>query len=441
MMSSPITDAARRFPVRVGPTKRYLVDADDAPVLIQGDAAWSLLAAANHEDVTVYLDDCAAKGFNAIIVNLLEQYFAPDPPRNLYGEPPFHVAADFGSPNEAYFANADWVIDEAARRGILVFLCVTYLGHRNPGGYGDKYGFVRPEGWYDEVLANGIEGCHAFGRYVGRRFASFDNIVWMMGGDRAPGEALEHVRAIAEGIQAEDDRHLFCAHVQPEGTPTAEYPDDPWLEITFTYSYQLLHFALLRDYLRQPVLPNLMVEATYERDHNASPVQIRRQAYWPLLCGASGQFMGTLGLFDFAPGWRSLLDLPGRAAQAHLNAVFDSFAWWDLVPDLSHSKEYSAWRDDSIRPFITSGLGELRGNDFCSSARAPDASFAVAYMPIGRPLTVDMTQMAGQLVEATWFDPRDGSRMPAGLWRVDAEATLIPPSDDDWLVILTSVDK
>ncbi len=437
-MTTPITDAARRFPVRVGPTKRYLVDADDDPVLIQGDAAWSLLTAANREDVVVYLDDCSAKGFNAIIVNLLEQYFAPDPPRDLYGEAPFLTVGDFSTPNEAYFANADWVIGEAARRGILVFLCVTYLGHRSPHGYGDRYGFERPEGWYEEVLANGIDGCRAFGRYIGRRFASFNNVVWMMGGDRAPGEALPHTRAMVEGIQSEDDRHLFCAHVQPEGTSSTEYPDDPWLDINFTYSYQVLHFALLRDYLRQPALPNLMVEATYECDHNASSLQIRRQAYWSLLCGASGQFMGTLGLFDFADGWQSLLSLPGRAAQAHLNAAFADQPWWDLVPDLSHGHEYTRWQDSSIEPFITSGLGELRGNDFCSAARTPDGSLAMVYMPNGRRLGVDLSQMAGPLVVATWFDPRDGARSPAGLWRVDREATLTPPSQEDWLLVLES---
>lgn len=438
-MPSPLTNAARRFPVRVGPTQRYLVDADGAPVLIQGDAAWSLIAAATRDDVTVYLDDCATKGFNAIIVNLLERYFAPDPPRTLAGDEPFSTPGDFSSPNEAYFAYADWVIGEAARRGILVFLCVTYLGHQSPHGYGDQYGYGTPEGWYDEVLANGIDGCRAFGTYLGRRFGRFDNIVWMMGGDRAPGEALPHTRAMVEGIQAADDRHLFCVHVQPEGTPIVEYPDDPWLDVTFTYSYQLLHFALLRDYLRQPVLPNLMVEATYECDHNASALQIRRQAYWPLLCGASGQFMGTLGLFDFAPGWRALLDLPGRSAQAHLNAAFDAYPWWSLVPDLSHAKEYASWHDDSLRPLITAGLGEIRGNDFCSAARSPDGSLAMAYMPDGRQLGIDMTQMAGPFVEATWFNPRDGSRTPGGLWRVDREAVVSAPTSEDWLLILEAV--
>ena len=173
----------RQFPLKVGPTHRYFVDQADRPFLIQGDAAWSLIAAAKKDDVTTYLDDCVAKGFNAIIVNLLEAYFAPDPPRNLYGDEPFTTPGDFGTPNEPYFAYADWVIGEAARRQILVILVPTYLGHPNPQAYGSQYGYGRPEGWYAEVMANGVDGCRKFGRFIGRRYGAFDNIIWTMGGD------------------------------------------------------------------------------------------------------------------------------------------------------------------------------------------------------------------------------------------------------------------
>ena len=428
-----------RFPLKVGPTKRYFVDQDDRPVLIQGDAAWSLIAAARREDATTYLDDCAAKGFNAVIVNVLEMYFAPDPPRDPYGEAPFMTPGDFSTPSEPYFAHVDWVVAEADRRGILVFLVPTYLGHPTPHAYGDAYGYGRPEGWYAEVLANGVDGCRAFGRYLGRRYQRFDNVVWTMGGDRNPGDVLEHMRAMAEGILEEDTRHLFSAHALPEATPSVQYAGEPWLDIDFTYSYQLLHFALLRDYLRSPIRPNIMIESTYEYDHGASSAQIRRQAYWPLLCGAAGQFMGVLGLFDFAAGWEGLLDAPGRHAQVHLRALADGYRWWDLVPDLSRGKDYAAWHDASLRPFIVTGVGELRGMDFCSAARTPDGELAMAYMPTSRQVVVDLTQMSGPIVRATWFDPITGARTPAGYWPVSDHAPFSPSASQDWVLILESV--
>ena len=431
--------ARHRFPLRVGPTKRYFVDQDDRPVLIQGDAAWSLIAAATIEDAVTYLGDCADKGFNAVIVNVLEMYFAPDPPRDLDGEEPFATSGDFSTPNERYFAHVDRVIAEADRLGILVFLVPTYLGHPNPGGYGIEYGYGRPEGWYAEVMANGVEGCRDFGRYLGRRYQQYDNVVWTMGGDRNPGDALEHVRAMAEGILEFDSRHLVCAHALPEATPSVVYAGEPWLDIDFTYSYQVLHFALMRDYLRPAGRPNIMIESTYEFDHNASTVQIRRQAWWPLLCGAAGQFMGVLGLFDFAAGWEGRLDAPGRQAQVHLASLTSGLRWWDLVPDRSRGKEYSAWHDASLRPLIVSGVGELRGMDFCSAARTPDGGLAMAYMPTARTIVVDMTQMSGPVVRSTWFDPITGARTPAGFWPVTDVAPFAPPADQDWVLILESL--
>ncbi len=436
-MSDTHEQRAATWPLAVGPNGRQLVDQGGNPVLIVGDAAWSVIAATTREEAEAYLADCAAKGMNAIIVNVLEAYFAPDPPRNRYGQEPFTVRDDFSTPNEAYFEYADWVIGAASRHGILVFLCPTYLGHRNPHGYAELYGH-HPEGWYEQVLANGVDGCLDYGRFLGKRYAGFDNIVWMMGGDRDPGDALEHTRAMVRGIQEHDGRHLFTAHVQPEGTPSIEYPDDPWLDVDYTYSYQILHWALLRDYVRTPTRPNIMVESTYEFDHNASAVQIRRQAYWSVLCGAAGQFMGALGLFDFASGWQNILDSDGRRAMANLATVFGQYPWHDLVPDLSRSKEYSAWRDPSISPLVTSGVGELRGLDFCSAARTPNGQLAMAYLPTARAITIDLTQLSGPLVEATWFDPIAGERFPAGLWRATGEATLTPPATQDWLLILES---
>jgi Protein of unknown function (DUF4038)/Putative collagen-binding domain of a collagenase len=438
MSSQQSKVATARYPVQVGPNRRHLVDQDGTPLLIQGDAAWSIIAAVKREGVTTYLDDCADKGFNAILVNLLEAYFAPDPPRNLYGEAPFTAPGDFSTPNEAYFEHADLVIGEAARRNILIFLCPTYLGHRSPHAYGAQYGYGIPEGWYDEVIANGVDGCREFGRFLGRRYGRFDNIVWMLGGDRDPGDTLPHMRAMAEGIQEADVRHVFSAHVQPEATSRVEYADETWLSIDFTYSYQILHWALLRDYLRTPVRPNIMIESTYEFDHNASDLQIRRQAYWPLLCGATGQFMGALGLFDFASGWEQLLESSGRKAQAHLGSLIRGRRWWELVPDLSRAKDYASWHDDSLRPLISSGVGELRGLDFASAARTPDGLFAMAYLPTPRQITFDLTQMSGPLIEATWFDPITGAVRPAGLWGVDRQAPFTSPTAQDWVLILES---
>ena len=60
----------------------------------------------------------------------------------------------------------------------------------------------------------------------------------------------------------------------------------------------------------------------------------------------------------------------------------------------------------------------------------------LAYLPTWREITVDLTQMTGPLVEVSWFDPITGSRRPAGLWQVTAEAVFTPPAAQDWVLLV-----
>jgi hypothetical protein len=139
------TESVTTFPLRVEPGKRYLVDAAGRPFLLHGDTAWSLIAQLTREDVELYLDDRRGRGFNTILVSLIEHFYASNAPANVYGERPFHgrpfealaslddllpflTFADYGAPNEAYFAHADWVLRRAAEKGFLVLLTPSYVG-------------------------------------------------------------------------------------------------------------------------------------------------------------------------------------------------------------------------------------------------------------------------------------------------------------------------
>jgi hypothetical protein len=181
------------YPVRVGPDHRHLVDQRGAPFLIHGDMPWSLIVALTEEEAERYLENRRQKGFNSIVVNLIEHKFRG--PANRSGEGPFTTPGDFSTPNERYFQHVDWVLRKAGEKGIQVFLDPVYLGYRGTD-----------EGWIEEVLANGPEKCRNWGRYVGRRYRSFDNLVWVMGADRNPEKAREDVDAVAFGIKEFDDR-------------------------------------------------------------------------------------------------------------------------------------------------------------------------------------------------------------------------------------------
>ena len=84
-------------------------------VLLQGDAAWSLIANTTLDEARFYIEDRRRKGFNTLIVSLIEYCFAQDPPRNLAGDEPFTTPGDFRTPNEAYMAHAERVLEHRRR--------------------------------------------------------------------------------------------------------------------------------------------------------------------------------------------------------------------------------------------------------------------------------------------------------------------------------------
>jgi hypothetical protein len=131
-----------------------------------------LIVQLSKADVDVYLENRRQKGFNTILVNLIEHFFATNPPRNFYGDAPFLTTGDFATPNEAYFAHAEYVIATAAQKGMLVLLTPAYMG---VGG--------GSQGWYQEMQANGATKLRAYGQYLANRFLAHDNILWVHGGD------------------------------------------------------------------------------------------------------------------------------------------------------------------------------------------------------------------------------------------------------------------
>jgi len=400
-------------PLRISASGRYLIDRNGKPFLLQGDAAWSLIANLTDGAAEDYLRDRHTKGFNAVLVNLLEYKFARRAPRNVYGVPPFADMEDWSVPNEAYFAHADKVIRIAARYRITVLLAPVYLGYPGAG-----------EGFYHEVLANGPERMLAYGRFLGARYRSFDNIIWVMGGDRNPGPAREDIDMVAYGIRELDRRHLFTAHCFPDCHPVEQYPGS-WLDIESTYTYGLVHDSLIDDYDRMPIKPFFLIESSYEGEHDSSPVQIRRQAYWAVLSGGFGHVFGNRPIWLFAPGWQQALSSTGSIDMMYWGRFFRSTRWFDLVPDQKHE-------------VVTSGLGEFNGLDYLMAARTPDGGCVIAYMPTARTITVDMSKLAGPTARVTWMNPSTGTSQSAGQLPARGIRSLTPPGDGDWVLRLDS---
>lgn len=413
---------AARYPLSLSADRRRLIDAEGLPFLIQGDAAWSLIANLDHADAVHYLDDRRAKGFNTIIVNLVEHLYSRNPPRDVAGREPFVTPGDMGTPNDSYFDAAERVLEACAERGFAVILAPAYIGYKHDRGRDLS---AHLDGWYDEIVATGPEGCRKYGAYLGRRFGHFANIIWCIGGDWHPEKTRAGLDAVARGLREGGATTLFTGHPHPEFSPVETFAGSDWLDVNVTYTYGIVHRMLHDDWRRRPAMPFFLIESTYEGEHNASEQQIRRQAYWSVLCGGNGHCMGNHPIWLFGKGWKEALDLPGSVAMARWGDFFRTLPWSELVPDLD-------------RQLISAGLGEARGLDRVTTAVTADGRLGAAYLPVCRPVEVQLDRLNGPWAGVEWFDPASGRKVSGGTLLAKGAAILAPPFAEDSVLVLRS---
>ena len=407
------------FPLRVEVGKRYLVDSSGSPFLIHGDSPWSLAVQLTREDVDVYLENRRLKGFNTILMNLIEHEFATHPPLNAYGVGPFLVPGDFSMPNETYFEHVEYVISRAAAEGFLVILFPAYMGF----GGGEQ-------GWYREMQANGVTKLRAYGQYVANRFRSYDNIVWAHGGDYNPPE-LDLMRAVVNGIRDVDTRWLHTFH-GVRGTEALRFLGsvETWLQINSIYTDSATVVASAFQAYNRSQMPFFLIEAIYENE-GATQATVRKQAYQAVLSGSGGQMMGNNPIWMFGVGWQAALESGGAQTLSHLRTLLEARSWSTLQPDLTGV-------------VLTGGIGADAGR--AVAALATDRSNAIIYAPDIRSLTVNMGQIAGPNVIARWYDPSAGTytTIAGSPFLASGSQTFTPVGNNDsgfgdWVLVLESV--
>lgn len=374
--------AAPAYPVKVGPTGRYLVDQNGAPFLIVGDSPQAMIGRVSESDAELFLARRQAQGFNTVWINLLcATYIGCNADGSTFdGIAPFNTEGDLTTPNEAYFARVDAILRIAARYGFLVIL--------DPAETGD---------WLAVLYANGEDNCRAYGQFLGRRYAGFDNIIWMHGNDYQEygPDPDRFTIALARGIKDFDSRHL---HTVELNFLVSSSTDDPlWIpiiDLNAAYTYEPVYAEVQKDYNRNDGLPVFMVESGYEFENGDSRA-MRAQAYWSVLSGATGHLYGNRYTWPFLDGWQDQLNSPGAVQMSNFTALFQSRPWFELVPDQGHN-------------VVTSGLGDFGSTEYVTAARTSDGRLVIAYVPSNRTITVDMGQLSGPAI-TRWYDPASGA--------------------------------
>ena len=429
--ATPATLLAMRppaYPLKVGPTRRYLVDRNGRPFLIVGDSPQALVANVSESQADRFFANRQAAGFNSVWINLLcNDYTGGRPDGTTYdGIAPFRRPGDLSAPNPSYFARVDGMIGLAAEHRLAVFLDPIETG-----------------GWLGVLRSNGRTKAYAYGRYLGLRYRRFQNIVWLNGNDfqtwSQPGDDALAL-AVAKGIRSADPAAPQTIELN---YLTSTSSDDPrWrgiIGLDAAYTYSPTYAEVLKAYGRRDHLPVFMVEANYEGEHwYTGPSTLRRQEYWTMLSGATGQFYGNKYTWQFLDGWPTHLNTIGSREMTFVTDLFSQRRWFDLVPDTEHRLVVSGYG-------TYSDSGDVNDNDYVAAARTSDGRLAIAYLPTGNPVKVDMTRIAGRRVRAQWYDPTAGKYATiAGspFARTGKRSFTVPgknhDGDEDWVLVLTA---
>jgi len=401
------------YPVKVSMNGRSLVDQAGVPFLVNGDTAWTLVNHLSRAQVSQYFQDCQANGINAVMWEMIQPHTypgqSPSAPNNAEGNPPFNTPNDFSTPNAVYWDYVDFIVDEAAIYGIVLFSFPSYVG--------------QGDGWRNVMPSNDMT---AYGAWIGNRYKDKPNIVWAGGGDNPVTGSLQTAHnAMMNAIKAADPNHIMTAHSNRTQSALDDY-DEPWLDLNSTYSHASTALSETEtDWNRIGTAPTFFLEGDYQPD--IQDRHARGQAYQHIIGGGSGHFYGHHTIWVFNSGWEAALNTAGRTSLLHLSNLFASRPYQDIVPDYA-------------RTIVTAGGGT--GADAVMAGLGNGGDTLLAYIPhVSFTITVDMSQLAGATSDVHWFDVRDGTASFDGNYANSGTLQFTPPSSGDWLLVMDNAAR
>ena len=420
------------YPWKISGNGRSLLDQNNQPVFLTGDAPQLLSLMVSDSDVNTYLSDRSAKGYNAIWVILADQVDQNNAPKDFFGHVPFD-GAWFTYPDSAYWAHQDFVIQQAAAYGMTVFAQPSFVGNADGNVYDTP-----------AMLASSDATMTAYGTFLGNRYKNFKNIVWVLGGDFDPSNSGVKTKLLdlATGLATADPNHLITLEVCRFCSPANQSSLDPfgsgppsWLGLNWADAPQTSVVASCQaGYNHSPFLPPLMGEDYYELEHSVTGFQARQEGYWEILSGCYlGRLFGNGPIWSFnathsgntSPSWQSQLNSAGSVGQQFLGQLMRSREHWLMGPDTTHA-------------ILTAGFGS--GATLSVAARSTDGQTIIAYLSDGNSTakTINMakTTSASSTAKAWWYDPQTGVATLIGTFPNSGTQNFTAPDGNDWVLVI-----
>lgn len=342
----------------------------------------------------------------------------------------------------------DSVVHMAQQRNLFIALLPTW---------GDKV----TKNWGVGPVVFDSANAYSYGKWIGNRYKNEPNIIWMLGGDRpAVKDSMDWRpvwRAMAKGIIDATHHQCFITYHSSGGAySTSQFiRNESWLDMnTFQSGHGGGHDVACWDLVKRdrsyfPAKPTLDAEPNYE-DHPVNPwpkwnpdngyyrdYDVRKQTYRSVFAGACGVTYGHHAVWQFMSareevinypdrGWINAIDRPGAYQVGFLKELIESRPMLKRIPDSA---------------IIIKGQGKK--GEHIEAFRGSDNSYAMIYLPVGKTITINTTNMAKQL-EGWWFNPKDNNAQRIDIFAKQNEMNFTPPTTgvgNDWVLVLDDASK
>jgi len=445
--------------LQVSRNGRFLVTEDGKPFFWLGDTAWRMVNKASRSNTSSqpsllrYFDSRAAKGFNVIqtvVVGFGGQVNAAGHTAFIDGD--WARSRVVPGPANDYWDDMDWIVDQAAKRRLYLALLPFWLN-------------TLPD---NSPLVTKPAVAYRYGHFLGERYGRRSSVIWVLGGDAGrPGKNVDHparlamIRALAEGIadgvsgedkfdgKADWGTSLMTYHPPGRGRSSSLWVHtEPWHDFNMIQTTTMFAFAnyetVRADYNKTPTKPTLDAEVAYEdslslnkdepQNRRISPWDVRRAAYWNVFAGGFGHTYGHRSNIQWVREgertsfgghipWAKALDAPGAGQMAHLKRLMESLPFLSRVPDQS---------------VIAGEAG--KGFDHARATRDSNGTYALVYLPTGKPMNIRLGALRGEKLKACWFGPRNGTTQRIGEFAARRTRRFTPPTSghgQDWVLVLS----
>jgi hypothetical protein len=391
-----------KFPLKISPNGKHIVDSHGSPFLMVADVAWQMLRKLNYTEAIQYMDIRKSQSFNTFLVQLLPAL----PNQKNYNKVAPFQDNDLSKPNKAYFDYFEKIIIAAKERNLVVGIVVSR------------------KSWNAIFDTQQKEDWKSYGAYVGKSFAKYSNIIWIVSEEEY--QNAFQFKAISDGIRSESDGQILAslntcspANMNDDSTNRSDLkfiiPDS-----TVTPSEYAALANWQKNSAEAALRPFLIANSEFPKEITDQSVLIRNQAYQSILSSAAG-FCHMSTIKNFNPTWKANITKDGAEYIHELVKILKGIPWEYMQPDSPELLLDSA--DKAEIGIVT--LSNKR--------------MAMLYLPDSRPVKLNLSHLNGTQFGAVWYSPRTGRRWAGGDFKSTDEAVVQPPDsqpDWDWILLI-----